>query len=91
MPILIGGGRLDDSAGSVVLFALDLTSRKQAEALRHREAVLSAIFSRAGDAIEMTDLETLRFVEFNDAACSLLGYTREEYARIKLGPTLRLI
>ncbi len=88
VPILIGGGRLDDSAGSVVLFALDLTSRKQAEkALRHREAVLSAIFSRAGDAIEMTDLKTLRIFEFNDAACSLLGYTREEYARLRLPDT----
>ncbi len=88
VPVLIGGGRLDERAGSVVLFALDLTSRKQAEkALHHREAVLSAIFSRAGDAIEMTDLETLRFVEFNDAACSLLGYTREEYGRIKLTDT----
>ena len=51
-------------------------------ALRGRESVFSAIVSQAGDAIELTDAETFRFVEFNEAACRLLGYTRAEYAHM---------
>ena len=69
----------------VVSFA-DITDQKLAEAtLRDREAVMSAIVAGAGDAVELTDLETLRFVEFNDAACRMLGYTREEYAKLSVG------
>jgi PAS domain S-box-containing protein len=61
----------------------DITEQKQAEAaLRAREDVLSAIVAQASDAIELTDLETLRFVEFNYTSCSLLGYNQEEYAKL---------
>jgi PAS domain S-box-containing protein len=62
---------------------MDITERKHAEAaLREREEVMSAIVTQAGDAIELTDLQTFRFVEFNDASCTLLGYSREEYAQL---------
>ncbi|MBS3953311.1 MAG: PAS domain S-box protein [Methylomicrobium sp.] len=62
---------------------MDITERKHAEAaLREREEVMSAIVSQAGDAIELTDLQTFRFVEFNDASCTLLGYSREEYTQL---------
>lgn len=61
----------------------DVTEQKRTEqALREREEVMSAIVAQAGDAIEMVDLETFRFSEFNDAAFSMLGYTREEYTRL---------
>jgi PAS domain S-box-containing protein len=63
----------------------DISERKQAEAaLRERETIYSAIVNQAGDAIELVDLETFRFVEFNDASCKLLGYTREEYAQLRV-------
>jgi two-component system sensor histidine kinase/response regulator len=63
----------------------DISERKQAEAaLRERETIYSAIVTQAGDAIELVDLETFRFVEFNDASCKLLGYTREEYAQLRV-------
>jgi len=69
-------------AAEVVSFA-DITEQKLAEnALRDREAIMSAIVGQAGDAIELTDLETFRFVEFNDASCRLLGYTPEEYRQL---------
>ncbi len=61
----------------------DITQHKQAQiALKEREDVMSAIVAQAGDAIELTDMQSFRFIEFNDAACSLLGYTREEYANL---------
>ena len=61
----------------------DITHHKQAQiALKEREEVMSAIVAQAGDAIELTDMQTFRFIEFNDSACSLLGYTREEYANL---------
>jgi PAS domain S-box-containing protein len=79
VPILSPTGELLGYRGT----ARDISARKQAEqALHDREEVMSAIVSQAVDAIELTDLETFRFIEFNDASCRLLGYTREEYARL---------
>ena len=49
-----------------------------------REEVNRAIVSQASDSITLIDAETLAFVEFNDAACSGLGYTREEFSRLTL-------
>ena len=65
--------------------ARDITAeRADREALREREALLDAIVSRAGDAIELVDAETLRFVEVNEATCRLLGYTRDELLGLTL-------
>lgn len=58
--------------------------RQRSVALDRRERIMSAIVGQANDAIELTDLESLRFVEFNDKSCELLGYTREEYARLRV-------
>ncbi|MBK1719798.1 PAS domain S-box protein [Thiocystis violacea] len=75
----------DGSLIGVLGIARDITEARAAqEALREREEIYSLIFNQAGDGIELTDAETLRFVEINDAACELLGYTREEL----LGMTL---
>ena len=79
VPILSSSGELLGYRGTDD----DITAAKQAEsALRVREAVMSAIVGQAGDAIELADMATLRFVEFNDASCAMLGYTRDEYARL---------
>ena len=73
----------DGAVGGIVIFSEDITRRKEAElALSRREAVMSAIVGQAGDAIELVDMQSYRFVEFNDASCQMLGYTREEYARL---------
>ncbi|HNH36389.1 MAG TPA: PAS domain S-box protein, partial [Rhodocyclaceae bacterium] len=61
----------------------DVSERKRTElALREREEIMSAIVGQAGDAIELVDGDSLRFVEFNDAACQMLGHTRYEYQRL---------
>lgn len=73
------------AARYVIGFGQDISdARAAAEALREREESFSLIFNQAGDGIELTDAETLRFVEVNDTSCRLLGYTREEL----LGMTL---
>lgn len=54
------------------------------ERLREREEILAAIFEQAADGIVLIDVETQRFVEFNDAACAALGYTRDEFAQLTL-------
>ena len=63
----------------------DVTNPKRAEeALRERAEIYRAIVDQAADGILLMDMETLRFVEFNDPACRELGYTREEFAAIHL-------
>jgi len=58
--------------------------RTMEENARKREEIFATIVSRASDAITLIDAETLQFVEFNDAACEGLGYSREEFARLRL-------
>jgi len=68
-----------------VVAHVDITARKQAEeALRDRETIFRSIVEQAGDSIGLVDVATGRFVEFNDAACRNLGYTRDEFAAMGL-------
>ncbi len=55
----------------------------EAEA-RRREEIFHSIVAQASDGIALVDADSLAFVEFNDAACSQLGYTREEFQRLRL-------
>ena len=79
-------GPLHDAEGRVVgVFgvARDITERRRdEEALREREEIFSAIINQAVDGIVLLDVETLRFIEYNDAACRDLGYTREAFASL---------
>ncbi|RKT46467.1 CBS domain-containing protein [Thiocapsa rosea] len=75
-----------DAGGRPVLAvgtSMDITTLREAQdALSEREEVYRAIFVQASDGIILVDAETARFVEFNDAACEALGYSREEFARL---------
>ncbi len=53
-------------------------------ALREREEIYRSMVDQAADSIVLIDVETLRFVEFNDTACRGLGYTRDEFAALRL-------
>ena len=81
-------GPLKGPGGEVAgLFCIsrDITvQRRDEQALREREEIFSAIVNQAVDGIVLLDMESLRFVEFNDAACSRLGYSREAFARLRV-------
>lgn len=64
--------------------AIDITERKQAEqALEESQRRLHAIFANALDAILLLD-DAGRYLDANPAACSLLGYSREELLRLDI-------
>ena len=64
---------------------LDVTDRHRSEErLRQREQIHSAVVSQSTEGIALIDSATLRFVEFNDAACAMLGYTCEAFASLTL-------
>ncbi len=63
----------------------DMAQRKLIELkLAEREEIYRSIVTQATEGIVLIDAQTLKYVEFNDAACNNLGYTREEYAQLDL-------
>ena len=59
-------------------------SRRAAEALRESEERYRSFFEQAGDAIVVFDQKTTAILDFNDTACRRMGYTREEFSKLKL-------
>jgi len=61
------------------------TERKRVEeALRESEQRYRAIFEQAADSIVLVDTDTGALVEFNDRAHENLGYTREEFKKLRI-------
>ena len=77
-----------DQDGEVeyLVFSLnEVTERKRAEeALREREVLYRTLFDRSPDGIVLLDPETARPIEFNTTAHQALGYSREEFAALRL-------
>jgi len=68
-----------------VAITKDITSRRQDEAaLRESEEKYRAIFEQAADSFVLIDMETGDFVDFNGQAYKSLGYTREEFAKLRV-------
>ncbi|MBS0348894.1 MAG: response regulator [Proteobacteria bacterium] len=84
------GFALFATAGAALLLfqhrELQLTRQREEAQGRQLRAlqVLDAIVGQAVDGIVLLDVESLRFVEFNEAACRGLGYTREAFAALRL-------
>jgi PAS domain S-box-containing protein len=57
-------------------------SRHTQDVLRESQELYRTIIDQAADGIVLVDAKTLRFVEFNEAACQSLGYSRTEFARL---------
>ncbi|MHC4574143.1 MAG: PAS domain S-box protein [Planctomycetota bacterium] len=63
----------------------DITERRKAEeALAASREQYRALFEQAPDAIVLVDGETGTFVDFNDKAPENLGYSREEFRKLKI-------
>ncbi|MDD3354699.1 PAS domain S-box protein [Zoogloea sp.] len=79
-PLRDGQGRIVGVFG----IARDITElRRDQKALQEREEVYAAIVNQASDGIVLLDTETLDYVEFNAAACAILGRSREEMRHLK--------
>ncbi len=62
-------------------FVHDITDRKRAEeSLRF----FRQLIDRANDSIEVADPETGQFLDVNERACQVHGYTREEYLKLRV-------
>lgn len=69
----------------VQVFVRDLTARKQAEeALQEQRQRLQALFDNSIDAIILLD-DAGNYIDVNPAVTKLLGYSREELLRMKIG------
>ena len=59
--------------------------RQRAEKqLREAELRYRTLFEQSPDGVLIIDAETMLPIEFNDVACLQLGYSRNEFARLKL-------
>jgi len=66
--------------------SLDITERRATEeALRRSEESYRTIFRHASDAMWLHDVDTGAFIEVNEAACELFGYTAEETKAMGVG------
>ena len=64
---------------------VDVTARKQAETRLAEEASRRRLlFDQSPDGIVILDPTTAQIVEFNEAAHRQLGYSREEFARLRV-------
>ncbi|HEX5229022.1 MAG TPA: PAS domain S-box protein, partial [Bryobacteraceae bacterium] len=69
----------------IVGISRDVTDWKQMmEELEEREASFRLLFSAIPQAIFVCDIETLEFLEVNDAACRTYGYSGEEFVCLRL-------
>jgi PAS domain S-box-containing protein len=78
--------RLPNGKWGLGIIGIEITDLKKAaeQALRESELRYRSLFEQAADAITVFDLETLNMVEFNDEACRRLGYTRAEFAGLRM-------
>ena len=76
-----------DPEGKLVIIhiARDITARKQMETrIREAEKRYRSLFSQAPLGILIIDPQTGMIVEFNEVAHEQLGYSREEFAKLRI-------
>ncbi len=70
--------------GFITGMITDITERMRAEAaLRDAEVRYHLLFDHSPDGIVIIDPATTGFLEFNETACRQLGYSHEEFARLR--------
>lgn len=71
-----------DSVGGHIALAIE--RRRSEEAVRKSESVFRLLFSHNPLPTWVVDKETARFIQANDAAVRLYGYTAEEFLQVSL-------
>ena len=81
-PFRSGSGEVTGLIGSI----LDITDLKQTQlALQQSEERFRTIFDSVSDLIILHDFDTGAFLEVNQRASEMLGYTREELLKMTIG------
>jgi len=74
----------DGKTIAVTSISKDITALVHVEdALRENEEKYRRLFNACSVAVIIFDAETLQFVDVNDAALSLYGYTKEEFLKLR--------
>ncbi|HNX79035.1 MAG TPA: PAS domain S-box protein [Prolixibacteraceae bacterium] len=77
------------SGGRLVAFLHDITHRKKIqEDLLESEHRYRTLFDQSNDALFLLDLESGRYIDCNQLAVTLTGYSREEILALKIGAFL---
>jgi PAS domain S-box-containing protein len=71
-------------AGYANLYAHDITESRQVKALRDAEVRYRALFEQSPYGVVLLELKTGRIIEANEIASRQLGYTRAEFADLKV-------
>jgi diguanylate cyclase (GGDEF)-like protein/PAS domain S-box-containing protein len=86
--LLVSGAPLLDAEGelhALIGTMIDITERKRSEeALREREEEFRSLFADNPHPMWVYDVETLEFLEVNDATVETYGYTRDEFLRMRI-------
>ncbi|MFH0787071.1 MAG: PAS domain S-box protein, partial [Pseudomonadota bacterium] len=70
---------------SATVVSKEITDRVHAEAaVRESEEKYRKVFAAEMDAIVIFDAKTLKFIDVNDSAMRLYGYTREEFVKLSI-------
>jgi len=71
---------VDLAENIVSRLAETVNHRRKAESAREKDELFKLMFEQTQEAVALVDVETGRFINFNDQACLGLGYTREEFS-----------
>lgn len=76
----------NEAVRGIVITARDVTERKRAdETLKLSELTYREIFNKIGETIWIHDIETLQFVDVNENATKMFGYSHDELMNLRLG------
>ena len=69
----------------ILVIIKDVTAQQLTElSLKESEILYRTTFEQSADGIIIMDLETTKAIEYNNAICEMLGYSREEFSKLNI-------